>query len=58
MDGWKYAKTILNNWLKNGINTLEKVKSEELNFKNKKTNSNTNWEQIYDNLMDSKGEYD
>ena len=35
MDGWKYAKTILQNWLKTGIKTIEQVKSEELAFKNK-----------------------
>lgn len=34
--GWKYAKKILNDWVKDGINTVEKVKTEELNFKNKK----------------------
>ena len=33
--GWKYAKTILQNWTKSGINTIEKVKAEELSFKNK-----------------------
>lgn len=33
--GWKYAKTILQNWLAAGIKTIEQVKAEELNFKNK-----------------------
>ena len=29
---WKYTKTILNDWVAKGVNTLEKVKAEELNF--------------------------
>lgn len=33
MDGWKYAKTILQNWLNTGIKTIEQVQAEELNFK-------------------------
>lgn len=33
--GWKYAKTILHNWLNAGIKTLEQVKAEELAYKNK-----------------------
>lgn len=33
--GWKYAKKILNNWVHSNINTIEKVQTEELNFKNK-----------------------
>lgn len=33
--GWKYAKTILQNWLNMNINTVEQVKAEELKFKNK-----------------------
>lgn len=56
---WKYAKTILNNWVKNEINTIEKVKTEELNFKNKKVDklsSNTDWGKFYDDLVDKKGE--
>lgn len=32
---WKYAKVILNNWIKAKIDTVEKVQTEELNFKNK-----------------------
>lgn len=38
--GWKYAKTILQNWLKAGIKTIEQVQAEELNFKSKKDNKN------------------
>lgn len=34
--GWKYAKTILQNWLKAGIKTIEQVQAEELNFKSNK----------------------
>lgn len=30
---WKYAKAILNKWVKEKIDTVEKVKTEELNFK-------------------------
>ena len=30
---WKYAKAILNKWVKEKIDTIEKVKTEELNFK-------------------------
>ena len=33
--GWKYAKTILNSWVEQKIDTVEKVKTEELKFKNK-----------------------
>ena len=33
--GWKYAKTILQNWLSTGINTIEKVNAEEMKFRNK-----------------------
>lgn len=33
--GWKYAKTILQNWIKAGIKTIEQVKTEELEFKNR-----------------------
>lgn len=32
---WNYAKVILDKWIEHKIDTLEKVKSEELNFKNK-----------------------
>ena len=32
---WKYAKKILNDWVKLKIDTVEKVEAEELNFKNK-----------------------
>lgn len=35
MVGWKYAKTILQNWLKAGVKTIEQIKAEELAFKNK-----------------------
>lgn len=34
--GWKYAKIILQNWLKAGIKTIEQVKAEELRYKNKR----------------------
>lgn len=46
--GWKYAKTILQNWLKAGIKTIEQVEAEELNFKNKNQKNNDNqksWEE-------------
>ena len=33
---WKYTKAILQRWLEAGINTVEQVKSEELQYKNKK----------------------
>lgn len=33
--GWRYAKTILNRWVKGNINTLQKIQAEELNFRNK-----------------------
>ena len=36
--GWKYAKTILQNWLKAGIKTIEQVQAEELRFKSNKNN--------------------
>ena len=29
---WNYTKTILNDWISKGVNTLEKIKAEELNF--------------------------
>ena len=32
---WNYADTILENYYKKGINTLEKVRAEEIKFKNK-----------------------
>lgn len=32
---WNYADTILEDYYKKGINTLEKVRTEEINFKNK-----------------------
>ena len=35
---WKYAKTILQNWLKAGIKTIEQVQAEELRFKSNKNN--------------------
>lgn len=39
---WQYTKTILNNWLAKGINTLEKVKQEERAFKKQNsTKANT-----------------
>lgn len=34
---WNYADTILNDYCKRGINTLEKVRAEEVKFKNKTT---------------------
>lgn len=33
---WKYAKSILNRWLENGINTLQKAEAEQTEFKNRK----------------------
>ena len=33
---WNYADTILENYYKKGINTLEKVRAEEIKFKKKK----------------------
>lgn len=41
MDGWKYAKTILNSWVSAKIDTVEKVEAEELNFKNKNKQEET-----------------
>lgn len=39
---WQYTKTILNNWLAKGIDTLEKVKQEEKAFKQQNsTKANT-----------------
>ena len=32
---WKYAKTILQNWIKKGIKTIEQVEADELDFKKK-----------------------
>lgn len=32
---WDYAKGILNNWLNEGINTLEKIKAKDIDFKDK-----------------------
>lgn len=32
---WKYAMSILDSYVDNGITTLEKIKADELNFKNK-----------------------
>jgi DnaD/phage-associated family protein len=31
--GWKYAKKILNSWVAKKIDTIEKIETEELNFK-------------------------
>ena len=40
VDGnWKYAKKILNDWVKGKINTVEKVKVEEQKFKKAKENT-------------------
>ena len=57
--GWKYAKTILQNWIGSGIKTVEQVQAEEINFKTSKSkqdkfeytqNSNINdFEKLYDN---------
>lgn len=33
---WKYAKTIINSWVEKGISTLEQVKAEDVEFKNRK----------------------
>ena len=38
---WKYTKVILNNWVENRIDTVEKVQAEDLKFKNKKQNEET-----------------
>jgi len=35
MGGWKYAKSILQNWLNAGIKTIEQIQAEEIQFKNK-----------------------
>lgn len=32
---WKYAMSILDSYVDNGITTLEKIKADELNFKSK-----------------------
>ncbi len=53
---WNYTKTILDDWLKRKINTVEKVKVDSLKFKKnkaeKKGNSlNANYiKRDYDNL--------
>ncbi|MEG0357604.1 MAG: DnaD domain protein, partial [Christensenellaceae bacterium] len=33
---WKYAKAIINSWVNKGLNTLEQVKAEDVEFKNRK----------------------
>lgn len=38
---WNYADTILEDYYKKGINTLEKVRAEEINFKYKTTKKET-----------------
>lgn len=35
MVGWKYAKKILNDWVKGSIDTVEKIQAEDLKFKNR-----------------------
>lgn len=40
--GWKYAKTILQDWVKTGIDSVEKIKAEEINFKNKQNKDSPN----------------
>ena len=54
MDGWKYAKTILQNWLKAGIKTIEQVKSEELAFKNKDKKEETQEEEVQRRVREMK----
>ncbi len=34
---WDYARGTLNNWLENNLNTLEKIKANDLEFKAKNT---------------------
>lgn len=45
---WKYAKSILNNWISKGIDTIEKVIEDDKNFNNKKSKSTgtTDWEEL------------
>lgn len=38
---WNYADTILEDYYKKGINTLEKVRAEEIKFKNKTAKKET-----------------
>ena len=40
MDGWKYAKKILNDWVKGNIDSIEKIQAEDLKFKNKNNKQN------------------
>lgn len=41
---WKYAKTILNNWVKKKIDTVAKVEAEDLNFKNARNINKNNFD--------------
>ena len=43
---WKYTKTILNNWVTKKIDSVEKVKIEDENFKSKRNNSFNQQEEI------------
>ena len=48
--GWKYAKTILQNWLNAGIKTIEQIQSEELNFKNNKISKEQNEQKLQERI--------
>lgn len=39
---WDYAKGTLNNWLKDGLDTLDKIKAKDLEFKGKNNSSKSN----------------
>lgn len=43
---WKYTKTILNNWVTKKIDSVEKVKIEDENFKSKRNNNFNQQEEI------------
>lgn len=43
---WKYTKTILNNWVTKKIDSVEKVKIEDENFKSKRNNTFNQQEEI------------
>lgn len=48
---WKYTKAILDSYIKQGIDTVEKAKAEGLKFKKNKGKKEANYEQRdYDNL--------
>ena len=44
---WDYAKGTLNNWLKDGLDTLEKIQAKDIEFKGKNSSSKSNEKKKY-----------